>query len=136
MTQSIILQSPAPSEAPGMVQINSNTAYNELDVTWNQGASQYLNGELMGYKLRLSLLEIGGKPILAGKHEETLIHPSQNRITLSELKPNSKYSVTVLASNEFGDGVPSSTIIAGKLNSRGKSKTQLCRLVKRRLAGW
>ena len=30
----------------------------------------------MGYKLRLSVLEIDGKPILAGKHEEKLIHPS------------------------------------------------------------
>ena len=74
----------------------------------------------MGYKLRLSVLEIDGKPILAGKHEEKLIHPSQNRTTLSELKPNTKYSVTLLASNEFGDGVPSSPIIRGKLKPRDK----------------
>ena len=90
----------------------------------------------MGYKLRLSVLEIDGKSNLAGKHEEKLIHPSRNRTTLSELKPNTKYSVTLLASNEFGDGVPSSPIIAGKSKSRVKSKTQACRLVKRRLVGW
>ena len=136
MTQSIIFQSPAPSEAPGMVQINSNTAYNKLDITWKHVAVQHLNRQLIGHKLRLSLLEIDGKSILAGRNEEKLIHPSLNWIILSGLKPNAKYSVTLLASNEFGDGASSSPVIRGKLKSRDKSKMQVFRLVKRRLAGW
>ena len=114
-TQSIMFQSLAPSEAPGMVEINSNTPYNELDVTWKHVAAQHFNRELIGYKLRLLLLEIGGQLILARKIEEKLIHPSQNRITVSRLKPNAKYSVTLLASNEFEDGASSSPVIQGKL---------------------
>ena len=115
MTRSIMFQSLAPSEAPGIVQINSNTAYNELDVTWKHVAAQHLNRELIGYELRLLLLEICGQLILARKTEEKLIHPSQNRITVSRLKPNAKYSVILPASNEFGDGASSSPVIRGKL---------------------
>ena len=143
MTQSIIFRFPAPSQAPGMVKINSNIEYNKLDVTWNHVPDQHLNGELIGYKIRLSLLKIGGIPVLTGQTEEKFIHPFLNKFTLSGLKPNAQYSVTLLAFNKFEDGVSSSSIIGGKSNSHGKCKTQVGRLINvgvrvgnTRVSGW
>ena len=125
----MLFQSSAPSQAPRMVTIDNNIGHTRFDVSWKHVPAKYLNGELTGYKLRLSLVNIGGEPVLNGKNEEKFIHPLMNKIRLSGLEPNARYSITLLASNKVGDGVSSSPVIGGKLNSCEKCKMQVCRLV-------
>ena len=114
-----------------MVTINSN-GHDKFDITWEHVPAKYLNGELVGYKLRVSLDQMGGRPALNGETVEKFIYPSLNKFTISGLKPNAQYSMILLAFNEFGDGVSSSPVIGGKSNSHDKCKTQICRLIKHR----
>ncbi len=97
-----------------MLQIKSHIGHNALGVIWKPVPPHHLNGDLIGYKLMISLVTIGGRSVLTGQTKVKLIHPSVNQMTLSALQPNSQYSISVLAYNQFGDGVLSSPRIGGK----------------------
>eukprot|EP00112_Aurelia_sp_Birch-Aquarium-sp1_P006951 Seg1759.9 transcript_id=Seg1759.9/GoldUCD/mRNA.D3Y31 product="Protein sidekick" protein_id=Seg1759.9/GoldUCD/D3Y31 len=56
-----------PSEAPGMLQIKSHIGHNELGVIWKPVPPHHLNGDLIGYKLMISLVTIGGSSVLTGQ---------------------------------------------------------------------
>lgn len=108
----------APSKAPENVTVQSFMAHDTMRITWKQIESQYVHGDLKGYKIISKLLKIGGQSKVTAKSRVKMIHPSMVETTLTGLEANSKYSIVILAYNEYGDGITSSEIVGGMLNTQ------------------
>lgn len=93
-------------------------AHDTMRITWKQIESQYVHGDLKGYKIISKLLKIGGQSKVTAKSRVKMIHPSMVETTLTGLEANSKYSIVILAYNEYGDGITSSEIVGGMLNTQ------------------
>ena len=105
----------APTKAPGNISIDSYIGHNLLEVNWGHIASEYLHGDLKGYKVTYTLAKTGVTTIIAAAKYK-IVHPSLTKVTLTNLQPNSVYAVMVLAFNDEGDGVQSSSYSGCKYN--------------------
>ena len=108
----------APSKAPENVTIHSFMGHDTMRITWSHIKSQYVHGDLQGYKITFKLLKIGGQSIVTAKHSMKIIHPSKVETALTGLEANSEYAIAILAYNEYGNGITSSAMVGGRLNTQ------------------
>ena len=104
----------APTRSPSNITVVSMMRHNSFQVSWQRLTSEYVYGDLKGYKIIYQLEKVGGKVIATSKKETKIIHPSLTQATLSELQPNAQYTFNVLAFNQHGDGKMSETVTGGK----------------------
>ncbi|XP_065061575.1 uncharacterized protein LOC135688582 isoform X2 [Rhopilema esculentum] len=98
-----------PTRSPSNIMIASLMSHNSIQVSWQRLSSEYVYGDLKGYKVIYRLVKLGGNVIASSKKETKIIHPSLTQATLSELQPNAQYTFNVLAFNQHGDGKMSET---------------------------
>ena len=84
-----------------------------MNVSWKPPDAEYIHGDLKGYKIIYKLKKTSGKTIVVEETKTITVHPSLNKVKLTDLQSNSQYQVFVQAFNEIGDGVISGGYFGG-----------------------
>ena len=104
--------SQVPSKPPESIIAESHVTLTTIPVTWQPIDSHYINGILLGYKIRYQAVAIGEEPVEDQPIREERVNATTLSLVLKNLEIFTLYRVDVLGYTIMGNG-PQATDYAG-----------------------
>ena len=105
----------APSVAPGSFKVKQGFSISQLDVSWSAISDAVANGILLGYKLKYTITQISGQPIVGSlTTKEFVLDKFTFFYKITGLQSYTTYSVSVSGYTGGGEGPFTTPISAGE----------------------
>ena len=104
----------------------SNITSTSIGIAWNKSLDEMPVSDLVTYQIRYSPL--GNQTIPPHPFDDkysTKLNVTNTRFTLTNLKPNTSYSIYVVSSNQYGNSAPSQVLLARTSAEPGTINTNI-----------
>ena len=105
----------APSVAPGSFKVKQGYSISQLEVSWSAISDAAANGILLGYKLKYTITQISGQPVVGAlTTKEFVLDKFTFFYKITGLQSYTTYSVSVSGFTGGGEGPFTTPILASK----------------------